>query len=44
MSNNRPAMRALKSQNVTRLLHAGEITSTGGAKVLAFAAQLLCHL
>jgi len=35
-------MRALKSQNVARLLHSLEITSTGGGK--AFAAQLLCHL
>jgi len=33
----------LKNGNLARLLHSGEITSTGGGKVLALAAQLLCH-
>jgi len=31
----------LKVGNIARLLHVGEITSTGGGKALA--AQLLCH-
>jgi len=33
----------LKTGNVAKLPHSGEITSTGGGKVLALAAQLLCH-